>query len=111
MIENRCQKRGNRTEITNACQGNVFPVDSKPLIRYMSVNSIAYETDRSRILHCLPPSDFASIRGFSSKGLKTPSSERTESRDRQAIQREELMPEIENVFRAHTLDLRQHLSE
>ena len=111
MIENRCQKRGNRTEITNACQGNVFPVDSQPQMRYISVNSNAYEIYRSRILHRLPPSDFASIRGFSSKGLKTSSSERTESRDRQAIQREELMPEIENVFRTHTLDLRQHLSE
>ena len=111
MIENVVKKRRNRTQITNACQGNVFPVDSKQKIQYTSVNSNAYEIDRSRVLHCLPPSDFASIREFSSKGLKTSSSERTESRDRQAIQCEELMPEIENVFRIHTLDVRQHLYE
>lgn len=37
------KKRGNRTEITNTCQGNVFPVDSSRKMQYLYFYSTSYD--------------------------------------------------------------------
>ena len=80
------KKRGNRTEITIGCQGNVFPVDSFDKCQYILLNSMTCSTDSAWLLIELLVAGKPSIRGFSSVGLKTAGSERPESRDRQVFQ-------------------------
>jgi hypothetical protein len=102
------KKRGNRTEITIRCQGNVFPVDNIRKVINIFLNSIIYEVYRSLIRIGIAASDMASIREFSSIGLKAASGDWPECGDRQAIQSEELTPNIEHMFFIHAVDVGQH---
>jgi len=105
------KKRGNRTEITNTCQGNVFPVDSSGQKQYLYFYSTTYGEVAILSPSGLSAASDSSIREFSSISLKAASSDRPEPCDRQAIQCEELSPDVEDMLLFHTIDMSQHVFE